>query len=181
MSEYFTNFPTIFYDIDKSKPSNSTMAVDIFRRNIIREQVLSNVISYYPYQIQSGERPDTLAHYYYGSVDFMWLILYANDIFDVYYDWPMSDQTFETFIRDKYSNPDGIHHYEVTTSSGKTTGDGPDDYSHKIEVNSDASGAQSVSNREFEQRLQDRKRLIKLLNPAYLNTFIQEFNNLVRN
>ena len=37
-----------------------------------------------------------------------------------------------------------IHHYEVTTSSGKTTGDGSDDYSHKIEVNSDAKrGAQT--------------------------------------
>ena len=57
----------------------------------------------------------------------------------------------------------GIHHYEVTTSSGKTTGDGSDDYSHKIEVNSDVSGAQSVSNREFEQRLQDKKRTINLL------------------
>ena len=92
----------------------------------------------------------------------------------------MSDQTFETFIRDKYSNPDGIHHYEVTTSSGKTTGDGPDDYSHKIEVNSDANQSQSVSNREYEQRLQDSKRSINLLNPEYLTTFIEEFNNLVR-
>ena len=92
----------------------------------------------------------------------------------------MSEQTFETFRREKYSNPDGIHHYEVTTSSGKTTGDGPDDYSHKIEVNSDASGAQSVSNREYEQRLQDSKRSINLLNPEYLTTFIEEFNTLVR-
>ena len=69
----------------------------------------------------------------------------------------------------------------MTQSSGKTTGSGPDDYSHKIEVNSDATGAQSVSNREYEQRLQDEKRSINLLNPAYLTTFIEEFNNLVRN
>ena len=93
----------------------------------------------------------------------------------------MSEQSFETFIRDKYTNPDGVHHYEVTQSSGKTTGSGPDDYSHKIEVNSHATGAQSVSNREYEQRLQDEKRSINLLNPAYLTTFIEEFNNLVRN
>ena len=54
----------------------------------------------------------------------------------------MSEQDFETF-GDKYSNPDGIHHYEVTTSSGKTTGDGLDDYSHKIEVNDDVAGRQT--------------------------------------
>ena len=65
-------------------------------------------------------------------------------------------------------------------SSGKTSAQGPDDYSHKIEVNSDASGAQSVSNREFEQRLQDKKIKIKLLNEQYLSTFIDEFNTLVR-
>ena len=42
MSEY-TNLPLITYDIDKTKPSNTTVAVDIFRRNIIRDKVLSNV------------------------------------------------------------------------------------------------------------------------------------------
>ena len=105
----------------------------------------------------------------------------TNNITDAYYERPMSEQDFETFITDKYTNPDGIHHYEVTQSSGKTSANGPDDYSHKIEVNSDATGAQSVSNREFEQRLQDEKRSINLLNPAYLTTFLEEFNNLVRN
>ncbi len=90
----------------------------------------------------------------------------------------MSVQDFETFVRDKYTNPDGIHHYEVTQSSGKTSGSGPDDYSYKIEVNSDASGAVSVSNREFEHRLQDQKRLIKLFNPSFLGLFIEEFEKL---
>ena len=135
---------------------------------------------YDTYDVPSGERPEDTAFKHFGSADYHWVILLTNNITDAFYDWPMSDQTFETFIRDKYSNPDGIHHYEVTTSSGKTTGDGPADYSHKIEVNSDASGAQSVSNREFEQRLQDKKRKIKLLNEQYLPSFIEEFNNLVR-
>ena len=93
----------------------------------------------------------------------------------------MSEQDFETFIRDKYTNPDAIHHYEVSQSSGRTSAQGPDDYSYLVEVNSDATGAQSVSNREHEQRLQDEKRQINLLNPSYLNTFIEEFNKLVRN
>ena len=56
----------------------------------------------------------------------------------------------------------------------------PDDYSHKIEVNSDANLTQTCLIGKFEQSLQDRKRSIKLLNPTYLTTFVQEFNNLVR-
>ena len=176
---YFNQFEKGFYDLNGD--GQQKLVTDLMTRVKVREKVINEMSLYDKYDVPSGERPEDTAFKHFGSAKYHWVILLTNNITDAYYDWPMSDQTFETFIRDKYSNPDGIHHYEVTTSSGKTTGDGPDDYSHKIEVNSDASGAQSVSNREFEQRLQDRKRLIKLLNPAYLNTFIQEFNNLVRN
>ena len=176
---YFTNFEKGYYDLKGD--GNQKLVTDLMTRVKVREKVIDEISLYDKYDVPSGERPEDTAFKHFGSAKYHWVILLTNNITDAYYDWPMSDQTFETFITDKYSNPDAIHHYEVTTSSGKTTGDGPDDYSHKIEVNSDASGAQSVSNREFEQRLQDRKRLIKLLNPAYLTTFVQEFNNLVRN
>ena len=176
---YFRQFSKGYYDLQGN--GNQTLVTDLMTRVKVREKVINEISLYDKYDVPSGERPEDTAFKHFGSAKYHWVILLTNNITDAYYDWPMSDQTFETFITDKYSNPDAIHHYEVTTSSGKTTGDGPDDYSHKIEVNSDASGAQSVSNREFEQRLQDRKRLIKLLNPAYLNTFVQEFNNLVRN
>ena len=176
---YFSSFEKGFYDLKGD--GNEKLVTDLMTRVKVREKVVDEISLYDKYDVPSGERPEDTAFKHFGSSKYHWVILLTNNITDVYYDWPMSEQTFETFIRDKYSNPDGIHHYEVTTSSGKTTGDGPDDYSHKIEVNSDASGAQSVSNREYEQRLQDEKRSIKLLNPAYLTTFVQEFNNLVRN
>jgi hypothetical protein len=37
-----------------------------------------------------------------------------------------------------------------------------------------------VSNYEYEQRLQDQKRQIKLLDKAYLNQFVDEFERLVQ-
>ena len=175
---YFKNFERGYYDLKKD--GNQKLVTDLMTRVKVRDKVIDEISLYDKYDVPSGERPEDTAFKHFGSAQYHWVILLTNNITDAYYDWPMSDQTFETFIRDKYTNPDGIHHYEVTTSSGKTTGDGPDDYSHKIEVNSDASGAQSVSNREFEQRLQDKKRKIKLLNEQYLSTFIDEFNTLVR-
>ena len=175
---YFRNFEKGYYDLKGD--GQQKLVTDLMTRVKVREKVIDEKSLYDTYDVPSGEKPEDTAFKHFGSASYHWVILLTNNITDAYYDWPMSDQTFETFIRDKYSNPDGIHHYEVTTSSGKTTGDGPDDYSHKIEVNSDASGAQSVSNREFEQRLQDKKRKIKLLNEQYLSTFIDEFNTLVR-
>ena len=176
---YFRQFEKGYYDLKGD--GKQKLVVDLMTRVKVREKILDEASLYDKYDVPSGERPEDTAFKHFGSSQYHWVVLLTNNITDVYYDWPMSEQSFETFIRDKYTNPDGVHHYEVTQSSGKTTGSGPDDYSHKIEVNSDATGAQSVSNREYEQRLQDEKRSINLLNPAYLTTFIEEFNNLVRN
>ena len=174
---YFNKFGKIQYGFDKE---NFKIVTDVMKRVKVRDKIINELSLYDKYDVKSGDTPESIAFKHFGDVNLHWVILLTNNITDRYYDWPMSEQEFELFIKDKYSNPDGIHHYEVTTSSGKTTGDGPDDYSHKIEVNSDATGAQSVSNREFEQRLQDKKRSIKLLNEAYLGTFVEEFNRLVR-
>jgi len=177
MARYFETFPKLLYDIDNTK--NFKLVTDIFRRIKVREQLKENAALFSRYDVPSGEQPETTSYKHFGTTDYFWIILLLNDITDRYYDWPLSFQDFETFVKDKYANPDGIHHYEVTRSSGKTSGNGPSDYSHKIEVNSDASGAQSVSNREYEQRLQDEKRQIKLLNPSFLGTFITEFEKLI--
>jgi hypothetical protein len=49
----------------------------------------------------------------------------------------------------------------------------------KIEVNSTTPNAVAVTNREYEERLQDEKRQIKLLNAAYLPILLEEFENLM--
>jgi hypothetical protein len=173
---YFGNFRKIAYSLDKKYFKSVT---DIMSRVKIRDGILDNITLYNKYDVKSGETPENIAFKHFGNPDLHWVILLTNNIQDRYYDWPMSEQELELFIKDKYSNPDGIHHYEITQSSGKQTGNGPDDYTHKIEVNSTVSGATSVSNREYESRLQDKKRLIKLLDPEFLPQFLREFNELI--
>ena len=156
------------------------MKKDIFRRMKVRDGIKNNLSLMATYDVMNGDTPEIIAYKHFGSTDYFWVICLMNDITDRFYDWPLSDGAFESFVNEKYAEPGAIHHYEKTQSSGKTTGNGPDDYSHKIEVNSTDSDGQSVSNREYEQRLQDEKRSINLLNPSYLTSFIEEFNNLVR-
>ena len=48
-----------------------------------------------------------------------------------------------------------------------------------IEVNSTEPGAVSVSNRQYEQRIQDQRRKIKLLNPGFLPVLLEEFDKLI--
>jgi hypothetical protein len=92
----------------------------------------------------------------------------------------MNDAQFAEFLADKYSNPDAIHHYEIPKSSGNTSSQGPNDYSHLVEVNSDTDNAVSVSFREYEERLQDKYRSIKLLNQRFLSDFLEEFDKLIQ-
>jgi len=175
---YFSQFEQGYYDLKGD--GNEKLVTDLMTRVKVREKIIDEASLYDKYDVPSGERPEDTAFKHFGSSQYHWVILMTNNITDAFYDWPMSEQTFETFLKDKYAEPDATHHYEVSQSSGITKAQGPDDYSYLIEVNSDATGAQNVSNRQFEQRLQDQRRQINLLNPSYLNTFLEEFNELVR-
>ena len=174
---YFSKFPKGVYDIAGNKQFK--LVTDIMRRVKVRAKILNEASLYDDYDVPSGERPEVTAFKHFGDTELHWVILLTNDITDAYYGWPLSDQDFEKYVNDKYANPAGIHHYEITQSSGPQTGSSPDDYSHKIEVNETESGAESVSNYEYERREQDKLRSIKLLDPAFLGLFIEEFERLV--
>ena len=113
-----------------------------------------------------------IAFKYYGRPDYHWTILIANDIIDYYEEWPMSVQRFEEFIKDKYSNPQAVHHYEINQTSGDTT--------KTINVgmnNTDYESASAISFYTYEQRLQDEKRQIRLIKPQYIQDFVTEFED----
>tara|TARA_Y100001937_G_scaffold32737_1_gene46699 strand:- start:18 stop:557 length:540 start_codon:yes stop_codon:yes gene_type:complete len=175
---YFNEFPVIDYNLTGVN-GNSKKVTDIFRRVKVRSKIANNISLFDKINVPEGDNPEDIAYKAYGDADFFWVVCLMNNIVNKHYDWPMGEIEFQNFVADKYSNPDGIHHYEITQSSGKQSGDGPDDYSHKIEVNSDTPGAESVSNIEHERRLQDKKRQIRLLQPAFLDAFIEEFKLLI--
>ena len=174
---YFSYFPKGTYDIRND--GNEKVVTDLMVRVKVRSKVLDESTLYDLYDIPEGETPELTALKHFGNSNYHWVILLTNDITDRYYGWPLTSYEFENYVNEKYTNPDGVHHYEITQSSGKTKGEGPSDYSHKIIVNSTVPGATAITNREYEQRIQDQKRQIKLLNAAYLPILLDEFANLV--
>ena len=175
---YFSKFPKLLYDIKND--GNVKLVPDIFRRIKVRSKIKDNISLYDKYDVGEGESPETVAFKMYGDTNYFWVVCLMNNIVNRFYDWPLDEYVFQQYVADKYSNPEGIHHYEITQSSGKQTGDGPSEDTHKIEVNSDTVGAQSVSNIEYERRLQDEKRQIRILLPSYLGAFEDEFIQLIR-
>ena len=174
---YFEQFPKIAYDVLGT--DDFKLTPDIFRRVKTRSKILNNVVLLDDYDIQEGDSPETVAFKAYGDAKYFFVVCLVNNIVNRYYDWPLDEFNFQQYVKDKYDNAESIHHYEKIQSSGKLKGDGPSDYSHMLEVNSTELGAGAVSNIEYERRLQDKKRTIKMLEPQYLNAFVTEFKKMI--
>jgi len=174
---YFNIFPKILYDLKKD--GNDVLTTDFFRRLKIRSKVLNEAVLYDLYDVQEGDTPESIAFKHFGDTGLNWVILLTNNIVDRYYDWPLSNFEFENYLIEKYTNPDAVHHYEIAQSSGKTNSEGPTDYDYLIEVNSTTSGSIAITNREYEERIQDKKRQIKILDASYLNLLIEEFEEIM--
>ena len=179
MTKYFDQFPRINYNLSGVN-GNTTVVTDIFRRVKARGKLQDNVTLFDKYDVLEGEKPEDVAYKAYGDADYFWVITLVNNIVNRYYDWPLDEFSFQQYGKDKYDNPDATHHFELVQSSGRQSGDGPADYSHLIECNETDEGAQSVSNIEYERRIQDEKRQIRILEPKYLAAFEEEFTKLIR-
>ena len=165
---YFQMFPDTLYDAKGN--GNYTVMKDILTRVKLVASKKENILNFDYYNVQDGETPEMIAHKYYGDVNLHWTILVANDIVDYYNDWPMSVQKFEKFIFDKYDNPQAIHHYEISQTSGETT--------TTIDVGmntTDYPSATAISNYTYEDRLQEQKRQIRLISPDFISQFVSEF------
>ena len=177
---YFSRFPMMIYDVKGN--DNYKLLPDILRRVKIRAGIKAGQFIFDSYDVMNGEKPEDIAFKWFGDAQLHWIILMTNNVTDRFYQWPMTQPQFEAFLADKYGagNEDSAHHYEVTQDSGRTSGQGPNDYSHKVEVNSDTDNATTITNREYEERQQDKYRSIRLLNQRYVNDFISEFDNLIK-
>jgi hypothetical protein len=138
MSSFFDKFPLIRYQISGVKYSSfQTIRNLLFRTSIIRE-ALSNSSSYIKYVIRDGDTPEILAAKVYGDPQAHWMILYANDILDAQYDWPMTSTVFPKYMIDKYramaeaDRGETLEDYEVLAWTQDTTN--PTSYHHYEKV-----------------------------------------------
>lgn len=164
---YFNMFPNIYYD--SKGDGKFTIMKDILSRVKLIAKVKENILGFDYYDVQDGETPEMIAHKYYGDVNLHWTILVANDIVDYYSDWPMSVQKFEQFVKEKYENPQAIHHYEITQTSGDTS------VTIDVGMNTTDYSGTPISNYTYEERLQEKKRQIRLIGTRYIDTFVKEF------
>ncbi len=116
---YFSQFPYITYD--SSGNENYKIVTNLLKRVGLRTKVKTNTMLYDTYEVKEGETPESIADKLYDDSELHWVILMVNDITDRYHQWPMKVGQFNDYLKDKYDNIDGIHHYEVYQKSGDTS------------------------------------------------------------
>ena len=97
--------------------TNVIITKDIIRRVKLNSRVANSAFSYDPYDIQEGERPDILAHQFYNSSKFAWVIMVTNEIHDLYEDWPRTERELKNMINKKYG---GMGPYAVKGTETST-------------------------------------------------------------
>ena len=173
---YFSRFPLMVYDVKGNE--DYKLLPDILRRVKIRSGLRAGSFLFDKYDVSDGERPEDVAFKIYGDAELHWVILMTNNVTDRYYQWPLSQPQFQEHITDKYGagNEDAVHHYEKTQDSGPTSSR---DFSHLVECNEGDEGFGIISNRDYEYRKQDEYRQIRILDKRFLDSFLEEFDNLI--
>ena len=194
MSEYFSNFPRILYDIEgkNSTTPEHIVAVNLMIRQKFRDAIKEEISMYYPYVIpEEMSRPDVLAFNIYGDVKYTWTIFMVNNILDPYWEWPMDSKNFGMYLSNKYGSVDTskitLHHYEqIIHSRTEVTGTADSIPERVVEIDYTTYRAVGGDNRkivyayEYEVDKNEANRSISLVDASYISGVLDETRQLFR-
>ena len=167
---------------------------NLFKRAKIRTDINNAITAFDYYQILDNQRPEVVASSLYGDPELDWVILITNNITNVRDQWPLNNNDLYNYMIDKYDTEEAlsnIHHYETTEVK--------DEYDRLVvpsglEVDSNftvtytkfnntvstVSPVKQVTNYEYETNINEEKRKIRVLKPAYLSVVITDLRNIMK-
>ena len=193
---YFNELPNISYPSllpRSNKVEDRIVVKNIFKRAKLRDDVEQALTAFNYYQIEDGMRPDMVAEKLYSDPELDWVVLTSNNITNIRDQWPLSNNDLHDYMLEKYGSESmilGIHHYETKEIL--------DEYNRVVipaglEVDIDfrfnymnfsntvftVNPVVAFTNYDYEIRLNDEKRRIKILKPEYLNAYISEHREIM--
>lgn len=180
--KYFRTLPGI---LQPDQKGNYNLVTNLLTRAYLLPSLQNNVYLYYDYKIKDFDKPESIAYKYYNDQYRYWMILYANNIFDVQEEWPRDFTNFILYLKDKYAaaaanvsipviqyTQSVIHHYEkiVTTynniENDKTT----------ITIQVDANTYNSTVSSIQSKPLPDGSIVTKQVSKKYVTVYDWELN-----
>lgn len=192
--------------VDSNSSLDTVTAKNLFRRPKLRDDIFKNVSFFTKYSIIGDERPDQVSEKFYGTSAYDWVILVTNNILDVYNEWPMSEVEFYNYMIDKYGSEEEFYkvkHYktiEIRNSEDQIVQNGGIIVDSTFYQKSDTPGSAGleyydeglgymiqrkgsdisveVTILDYEEELNDSKRNIYILRERYLQTAIEDFEDI---
>ena len=199
MPSYFRQVPNFEYvsrTADTKNISEYSPVKNLFKRGKLKEDIFNNLTLFTQYQIIGDDRPDNVAFKIYGDSTLDWLVLLSNNIMNIQTEWPLDHQSFHTFLLNKYGSEEeilAVHHYESTevknTARATIIPKGikvPKDYSiefydDRLERYTTVSNITTeVTNQDYELKIENNKRNIYLLKPAYINLILNDMSESMK-
>ena len=189
IANYFSNYPTTIIKQD----GVSKQITNLSRYPRISNDILAKSYEYYDYVIGNDERPDQVSYLQYGDTKFYWIILLTNNIRNIWTEWPLGQNGFESFIINKYGSvstaQSGVYRYLAKQDIYKAESGS---LSELIIANTEAVDGTTItdyslvsdtdyetkSNYEREFELNDAKRNIKLVRPERVKDLERELKTL---
>ena len=164
----FQSYRKVPYKVDDY---NFVLSIDIREQIKIRDVLKNLGVSYYPYTIQDGERPDNVSQAVYDNPSFDWLILLTNNMFNIYDDWPKDQETFNRYIIEKYGS------ISAASSEIKYYYDADGDIIDLTTYNSLSTSQRKLESAfDYEQRININKSKIKVVQPRHIGAIESQLN-----
>ena len=203
---YFRQLPDFEYvsRLPDAKISDYIIVKNLFKKGELRQDIFQDVAFFTKYQVEGDDRPDNVAYKVYGDSTLDWLVLVCNNIVNIQSEWPMLQNDFDRFLYEKYyqvndSEEDtydriynGVHHYETTEVKNSegiiVIPEGlnvAQDYSVTFydywisQSVTKSNFTTTVTNYDYEAKIEDEKRNIYLLKQEYLNVVRDDMDEMM--
>ena len=191
---YFRQLPNLDYPSlanDRTSAYDYNQVKNIFKRAVLREDVINSYFQFNQYLIEGDDRPDNVASKVYGDANLDWVVLTTNNVINVRDEWPMSQNDLQNYLTNKYTTAElsYVHHYEtlkiidadekLIQPKGITVEEG-----HSITfvdrgVSRTESKIEAITYLQYEINLNDKKREINVLQPRYVELYLRDMADIM--
>ena len=195
-NQYFSYLPDFEYvsRLSGSNISDYVRVKNLFKRTKVNDTIFGDLTNFTKYKIIGNERPDQVAYKIYGDSNLDWLVMLTNNILTYQDEWPLQDNAFYNYLLAKYGTEEKlieVHHYEtqeVKSSLGVTIVpkglEVPSNYSvtfYDDGAMKTESLVDTITNYEYEQKIQDDRRNIFLLKRQFLSLALETMEEVLIN
>ena len=192
----------------RNKIEDRIIVKNLFKRSKLRTDVDQAITAFNYYYVEDQQRPDILAQELYGDSELDWVVLTSNNITNVRDQWPLNHDDLHSHMLEKYGSEQnilGIHHsetvkivdeYNRVILKGGLEGDANFTFTFVgtvtsstgslIKVNFGGSSSNtitpvaSITNYDYEVKVNEGKRKIRVLKPEYIGAFLSEHEQIMK-